>query len=138
MNSLPAAPVEPRFLVAEQGPLDVWRSALNGGRLTLQRCQSCQRHVFYPRVVCPHCSHEALDWVESPGQGTVYSVTVVARKADQGGPYNVVLVDLDEGVRLMSRVDGVAPDEVRIGLRVRHAIVQEGGESMLVFRPDPA
>lgn len=138
MDSPSPAPVEPAFLMAEQGPLDVWRSALNGGRLTLQRCQACQRHVFYPRAVCPHCSHEALDWVESPGQGTVYSVTVVARKAEQGGPYNVVLVDLDEGVRLMSRVDGVPPDEVRIGLRVRHAIVQEGGESMLVFRPDPA
>jgi uncharacterized OB-fold protein len=138
MNSLPAAPVEAAFLVAEHGPLDVWRSALNGGRLTLQRCQACLCHVFYPRVVCPHCSHEALDWVESPGQGTVYSVTVVARKAEQGGSYNVVLVDLDEGVRLMSRVDGVPPDEVRIGLRVRHAIVREGSEAMLVFRPDPA
>jgi uncharacterized OB-fold protein len=91
--------------------------------------------VFYPRVICPHCAHDALVWVSSPGEGTVYSVTIVARKADQGGPYNVVLVDLDEGVRMMSRVDGVAPEDVRIGMRVRHAIVREGAEAVVVFRP---
>lgn len=136
MNSVSGAPAEPTFLEAEQGPLDVWRSALSEGRLTLQRCQGCQRHVFYPRTVCPHCSHDALDWVASPGRGTVYSVTVVARKADQGGAYNVVLVDLDEGVRLMSRVEGMAPDDVRIGMRVHHAIAREGGDPVLVFRPE--
>jgi len=120
---------------ADEGPLHAWQAALDAGRLTLQRCTACARHVFYPRVLCPHCGAGSLQWQSSAGTGTVYSVTVVARRAEKGGPYNVVLVDLDEGVRLMSRVDGVPPDDVRIGMRVGHDIVREGDKSVLVFRP---
>lgn len=101
----------------------------------LQRCTACSRHVFYPRVLCPHCGATALEWVPASGLGTLYSVTVVSRRPEQGGNYNVVLVDLDEGVRLMSRVDGMAADDVRIGLRVCHDIVRQGDECILVFRP---
>ena len=126
-----AEPIE-----SDQGPLHAWQAALNEGRFTLQRCTACERHVFYPRVLCPHCGADALDWVEPSGMGTVYSVTVVARREEQGGPYNVALVDLDEGVRLMSRVEGIAAEDVKIDMRVCHGIVREGDEdAVLVFRP---
>lgn len=119
----------------DAAPLATWRAHLAAGRFMLQRCTACQRHVFYPRVLCPHCASDELQWTEPSGSGTVYSTTVVARRPEQGGNYNVAVIDLDEGVRMMSRVDGVAADAVRIGLRVRHAIVQENGEPLLVFRP---
>lgn len=118
-----------------EGPLLAWQTALNEGRFMLQCCGACSKYVFYPRVLCPHCGHDTLAWSQSTGTGTVHSVTVVARRAEQGGPYNVVLVDLDEGVRLMSRVDGVPHDEVKIGMRVQHDIAHEGENAILVFRP---
>lgn len=123
------------LLEAGEGPSQAWQAALDQGRLTLQCCAACQRHVFYPRVLCPHCGKDALGWVPSAGRGTVYSVTVVARRAEQGGPYNVVLVDLDEGVRLMSRVEDCGLDDIRIGMRVQHDIARQGDEAVLVFRP---
>lgn len=119
---------------AADGPMAAWRAQLAAGRLMLQRCKACARHVFYPRILCPHCHGDALDWVQASGVGVVYSTSTVARRAESGGDYNVSLVDLDEGVRMMSRVDGMAPDAVRIGMRVRAEIVPDGTESLLVFR----
>lgn len=58
-------------------------------------------------------------WRVSDGLGTVYATTTMRRPGED--PQDLSLVDLDDGVRLMSRVVGVAPDEVRIGLRVRLA-----------------
>jgi hypothetical protein len=78
--------------------------------------------VFYPRVLCPHCGSERLEWVAPSGRGTVYSTTIVRRKPADGGDYNVCLVDLAEGPRMLSRVAGVAPEEVRIGMAVKARI----------------
>jgi uncharacterized OB-fold protein len=120
------------------GPIRQYEEHLRRGEFLIQRCAECARHVFYPRVACPHCGGPRLDWVRPAGGGEVHAVTVVARSADKGGPYNVVLVDLDEGVRLMSRVDGVPPESVRIGLRVVAACVPHGDTHQVVFRPEAA
>ena len=61
------------------------------------------------------------------------SYTVVARKAEAGGDYNVVLVDLDEGVRLMSRVEGVDPHSVKIGQRVKARVQVTDGKGLVLF-----
>ena len=94
----------------------------------------CSRFVFYPRVLCPFCSSRALEWKPGGEGGTVYSTTVVARREKDGGPYNVVLVDLDQGVRMMSRVEGMAPEAVQIGLRVAPVIGTIDGEPALLFK----
>jgi hypothetical protein len=96
-----------------------YQAALEQGRFLIQRCEACARHVHFPREVCPHCGCERLAWVQPQGSGTVHAVTTVRRRPDAGGDYNVSLVDLDEGVRLMSRVEGVPPSDVKIGQRVR-------------------
>lgn len=106
---------------------------LQAGRFRIQRCDECHRHVFYPRVLCPHCASDRLRWVEPAGTATVYSTTVVRRPSDKGGPYNVALIDLDEGVRLMSRVEGVAPEAVQIGMRVQVHVTQFNGVAAPVF-----
>jgi uncharacterized OB-fold protein len=82
------------------------------------------RAVFPPRA--------GLDWAQSAGLGTVYATTT-ARPRD-GEPYDVSLIELDEGARLMSRVEGVAPEEVAIGLRVRVDFMP-GHPPVPVFRP---
>lgn len=112
-----------------------YQSALDAGRFLIQRCGDCARHVFYPRELCPHCESASLAWAEPSGAGTVYSTTVVRRKPEAGGDYNVALVDLAEGVRMMSRVEGLAPSEVRIGLRVRSKVVEQAGHGLVIFEP---
>jgi uncharacterized OB-fold protein len=107
--------------------------ALDEGRFLIQRCNACTRHVYFPRELCPHCGADDLAWVEPKGSGTVHAVTTVRRKADAGGDYNVSLIDLDEGVRLMSRVDGLPSSQVRIGQRVQARVVQQGDQGMVVF-----
>ncbi|MCS6765280.1 MAG: OB-fold domain-containing protein [Candidatus Protistobacter heckmanni] len=98
---------------------------LAAGTFSLQRCGDCQRAVFFPRIICPHCGGEHLKWTDTAGAGEVYSTTVVRRKPDAGGDYNVALIHLDEGVQLMSCVVGMPPAEVRIGMRVKARIEEE-------------
>ncbi|HEY8855881.1 MAG TPA: Zn-ribbon domain-containing OB-fold protein [Rugosibacter sp.] len=118
------------------GPDAVFAAALAEGRFILQQCDDCKKHVFYPRVLCPHCGSPSLTWQPASGRGTVYSTTVVRRKIEQGGDYNVALVDLNEGPRMMSRVDGISPHEVTIGMAVRAQIIDEPKKGkLLVFTP---
>jgi uncharacterized OB-fold protein len=112
-----------------------YQQALDAGRFTLQRCTACRRHVFFPRELCPHCGAVTLEWIEPSGAGTVHAVTTVRRKADAGGDYNVSLIDLDEGVRMMSRVEGVPVEEVRIGMRVQARVAIHDARGLVVFDP---
>lgn len=104
------------------------------GRFMLQRSRSSGRHVFHPRVAEPVTGARDLEWVPASGLGTVHAVTVMRPKPPQQ-PHNVVLVELDEGPRMMSRVDGVAPDAVRIGMRVRARIAMQDEKPLVVFDP---
>jgi uncharacterized OB-fold protein len=109
------------------------QAALDSGRFLIQQCNACRKHVYFPREICPHCGSAKLDWVTPSGDGTVYAVTTVRRKPADGGDYNVSLIDLDEGVRLMSRVTNLQPDAVRIGQRVKARVqVTEGCGLVLV------
>lgn len=116
------------------GPEAIWRDALAQGRFLLQRAVSSGTVFFPPRISEPGSGDTDLEWIEASGMGTVYSMTVVSQKPP-AAPYNVVLVDLDEGARLMSRVDGAAPESLRIGMRVRAKIVQDDDTPLIVFTP---
>ena len=102
----------------------------------IQRGRRSGRYVFYPRVAEPGTGDTDLEWVEVSGRGTVYAVTVVRPKMPES-PYDVVLVDLAEGPRMMSRVEGIAPDQVRIGMKVKARIVCDNQEGpYVVFDPE--
>ncbi|RJF92820.1 Zn-ribbon domain-containing OB-fold protein [Noviherbaspirillum saxi] len=105
------------------------------GIFEIPRCRTCSRHHFFPRVCCPHCGSQDLEWVAPAGAGVVYSSTIVRRP---GGDYTVCLVDLQEGPRLMSRVVDIPVDEVRIGMAVRARIDQTTEGPLLVFIPEGA
>jgi uncharacterized OB-fold protein len=111
------------------GPDEVWRNALEEGRFLIQHCTRCARHRFPPALVCSNCGAPNLEWVEASGRGTVYSSTIVRERE---GAYNVALIDLAEGARLMSRVEGVPPGDVRIGMSVAARIARMP-EIILVF-----
>lgn len=114
------------------GPDAEFRAALATGRFLIQRCRACGAHRFPPGPVCLACGSAALESVPASGEGTVHSTTVVRRRPEHGGDHNVALIDLAEGPRLMSRVEGVAPDAVRIGMAV-HARIATEVEPVLVF-----
>jgi len=103
-------------MASVEAPVAAYRRHLENGKLAYQRCADCSAAVFYPRVLCPVCGSGALEWRESAGRGTVYATTAVhSRDRD---PRNVAIVDLDEGFRMMSRVESVPAEEVEIGARV--------------------
>ena len=115
------------------GPDWIYRQALSEGRFVIQKCASCGSCIHYPRLLCTDCGSDELDTVEASGGGTVYSTSVIRRRPERGGDYNIALVDLDEGPRLMSRVEGLAPDAVTIGMRVKARIDTIDDAPLLVF-----
>lgn len=116
----------------QPAPDAVFREGLAEGELRFQRCGRCRGAVFFPRVLCPGCGSDDLRWERSAGEGTVYATTNVRGR---NGVRNVVLVDLDEGFRMMSRVEDVDHEHVTIGLRVGFAVADdEEGAPVAVFR----
>jgi uncharacterized protein len=94
-------------------------------RFLLQWCTDCGQPVFYPREVCPACLGSSLEWRPSSGRGEVYAVTVEYKPQNPMmaamAPYAVALIDLEDGVRLLSNVVGCPAEDVRVGMAVEVA-----------------
>jgi hypothetical protein len=117
----------------ERSPLAIFQDHCRRGELAYQ-VDAAGNAVFYPRLVAPG-SGGALEWRVSAGLGTVHATTTLhPRNAE---PYDVSLIDLDEGFRMMSRVEGIAPHAVRIGMRVAVHMTPGSDEQppYPVFRP---
>lgn len=120
------------------GPQAEFDEFLAQGRFMLQRSKSSGRYTFYPRTLIPGSGERDLEWVAASGQASVYSVTRIPRKAERGGDYNVAVVELAEGPRLMSTVVGIASDAVHIDMHLKAVIEpakKDGGKARLVFAP---
>ena len=113
---------------SDPSPAEVFAAHCARGELAYQVAPDGAA-VFPPRLAQP-ATGAPLRWAVSAGRGTVHAATVVRRRGE--APASVVLVDLDEGFRMLSRVDWPAPDDVRIGLRVHVAFDAE----VPVFVPD--
>ncbi len=109
-----------------------YQEFLAQGRFMIQRNRQTGKAFFYPRVAEPGTGCTDLEWFAPSGLGTVYALTVIGQRPP-ALPYSVVLVDLDEGARMMSRVDGIAPDQIRIGQRVKAKVIQENEQPLVVF-----
>lgn len=115
------------------GPSKIYQDALAEGKFIIQQCRDCGAHIFYPRALCHHCGSTDLSWVPASGRGTVYSTSVVRRKPERGPNYNVALIDLEEGPRMMSRVVDLEPEDVQIGMQVSAHVGTIDGEPAVVF-----
>ncbi|HEX5254766.1 MAG TPA: Zn-ribbon domain-containing OB-fold protein [Mycobacterium sp.] len=95
-------------------------NGLRENKLLIQRCGDCGQLRHPPRPMCPHC--RSLDWeaIESSGRGTVYSYVMPHEPKFPffEYPYVVVLVELEDGVRLVSNLTGIDPDAVTPGMPV--------------------
>lgn len=108
-----------------RGYSGIYWSNIQQRRLLAQRCQDCDQRFLYGRICCPACGSERVVWFESAGQGTIYSYTIVHQHRHPAYqsevPYVIALADLTDlspGSRLMARVEGCDPCDVRIGMRV--------------------
>lgn len=95
-------------------------NGLRENRLLIQRCGGCGRLRHPPRPMCPHCRSLQWDTIESSGRGSVYSYVMPHEPKFPffNYPYVVALVELEEGVRLVSNLTGIDPSEVTPGLPV--------------------
>jgi len=110
-------------------------------RFVLPRCEDCGRFHFYPRPVCPYCQGGRITWAEASGGGAVYSHSTVYRAPGPAFkddvPYAIAIVKTDEGPHLLSRVVGVDPEKVRIGMRLKVRLEMIAGDAVLpVFEPE--
>jgi uncharacterized OB-fold protein len=118
----PAAPSRAFEPPASELTMPFW-DATRERRLLVQWCTACEEPVWFPREVCVRCLGNTLEWREVTGLGSVYAFLVEHRPNLPGvfgdSPYVVALVDLDEGVRLMSNVVGCPAETVVVGMPVQ-------------------
>lgn len=122
-------------LIADPGPEAVFRDGLTSGQFFIQKCGDCDSHIFYPRAMCPECGSIKLVSLEASGQGTVYSTSVVRNRPERGGDFNIAIVELAEGPRLMTRVQDIEPAQVQIGMAVEAFIGSIDETPVVLFRP---
>jgi uncharacterized OB-fold protein len=133
---------EPRIPTPEGLNAEFYAHAQEGV-LHLQQCADCGRFRQPPRYRCAACSSAATAWVASPGRGTLFAWTVTHFPFDRGWasevPYVTVVVELDEGVRLVGAADGLAPGDLRLGLPLVASVDPRGeGFAFISFGPAPA
>jgi uncharacterized OB-fold protein len=112
--------------------------AADEGRLVAQRCEACGRLRHPPRPMCPECNSLDVEVAELSGRGVVYSYALLHHPQHPAFEYPVsaVLVDLDEGIRIVSNLVGVEPGDIHIGLPVQvEFVATDGGHQVPVFRP---
>jgi uncharacterized OB-fold protein len=111
-------------------------------RLCFQRCRECERWRHPPRHACGNCGSLVWDWVESTGRGRVFTWSLTHRaphpKLVPHVPYATVIVELEEGVRLVSVVRDVAPHALQLGLPVTLAFEVDADLSLPTFLSDPS
>lgn len=118
---------------ARSGPEAEWRAFLAQGKFMIQKSRATGRHVFYPRVMAPGTGETDLEWVEASGGGTVYATTASRTRE---GATNIAIVELAEGPRMLSRVEGIAAEAVTVGMKVAARIATlEDGTLNILFDP---
>lgn len=96
-----------------------WEAAKNH-QLVLPRCTKCSRYHFYPREECPHCFSKELEWVPASGKARLYSYTIIRQPINPSFaddvPYPFAMVQMDEGVRMISNIVGIGVDQLKVDM----------------------
>ena len=124
---------------ANEDTQEYWE-ACKRGELCLQKCAGCAHVRFPPAGVCPRCLSEDFTWAKMSGRGKIHTWIVVHRPQHpafyEDVPYNVAIVELDEGPRLHSRIVGGANESLAIGLPVEVVFEKKNDDvTMPYFRP---
>jgi hypothetical protein len=110
--------------------------AAKEGRFLIKRCNACGEPHWYPRTICPFCHSSDTAWVESKGEGVIYTYSVMRRNTPT--PYAISYVTLDEGVSLLTNIVDCDLDGLKIGQRVKLKWTPTGEGNPPVFTFTPA
>ncbi len=132
-----SAPVKP---VSQPDELtEPFFAAGEEGRLLLATCAACGEVRLPTSPTCPTCLGEGFEWNEVSGRGTVYTFAIMHQRYHPAWepdlPYNIAVVELDEGPRMPANIIGVANDEIIVGMPVEVAWEREGDAPVPRFRP---
>jgi uncharacterized OB-fold protein len=112
-----------------------YADGIDRGVLRYQRCSACGAPQTLARYACQRCGNTSLAWFDSAGSGKVYAATIVTRAPSEEfralAPYTLVLVDLDEGSRVMAHGE----PGLEIGDAVSAAKLVHAGKSLIIFKP---
>lgn len=131
MSELMTRPIAAPAVTIESKP---FFDAAAEGKFLIKRCTACGEAHWYPRTICPFCHSDQTVWEESNGEGVVYSFSILRKSPS--GPYALAYVTLAEGPNVLTNIVDVAPDDVKIGMRVKVKLQDtEGGPPVPVFVP---
>jgi len=92
------------------------------GKFLVRHCNVCNEDHFYPRPFCPKCWGDDVEWKEATGRGTLYTYSIVVQNDlppfNERVPYVAAVVELEEGPRVMTNIEGTPHDELRVGMPV--------------------
>ena len=119
-------------------PPAAWESAgfwegISRRELVFQRCTACGQWIHPPRPACPRCRSFEKEWACSSGRGVIHSMVIYRNSPHPAfkAPYAVVLVEMAEGVRMVSNMVGIPPEEIRIGMPVE-VVFEEAGQGLIL------
>lgn len=116
-----------------------WRTRQQRYSLKGEICNTCHKHIFPPRDVCPHCAAEKQSWTNLSGRGEVFSFTTMYNAPagfEEYAPYTMALVKLAEGPMVTAQLTDVDADQVHIGMPVEmvtRKLTQEGDEGQILY-----
>jgi uncharacterized OB-fold protein len=123
---------------ATAGPYETYRAALDARRLTFQRCRACSGAWLPPREDCPRCWSPDWGWEEASGKATVVSWVVYHTAFDKRFsdrlPYNVTLVELDEGPRMVTNLIDIPAGQDVVGRRAVLVFEEDFGRQLPRYR----
>jgi uncharacterized OB-fold protein len=112
-----------------------WQRAAEG-QFVVQRCVDCGQYQFYPRALCARCAGQT-EWVDASGRGTLYTYTIIRQNRSEAfaplSPYAVGIVELDEGVRMMSNIVDCDVDRLKVGMALEVLILKAADDVGLPF-----
>ena len=118
--------------------LPYWEAAKEG-RLSIQLCNDCMRHFFYPRSGCPNCGSQSVSWTDVSGRGRLVSFVINHQPlppAKRGDPEVIAIIELEEGVRMVSNIvdSEMSPDALPLNASVTVDFKPSGEWMLPVFR----
>jgi uncharacterized protein len=107
--------------------------AARQGRFLIPVCTACSRAHWYPRVICPFCASDKVEWREASGKGTIYTFSVMRRVKE---PYIIAHVTLAEGPTMLTNIVACDADNVQIGQAVTVVFQDtDNGAPVPMFKP---
>jgi len=118
-----------------------WEGAQNG-EVRIQQCRDCGNKMYPPRVYCTHCLSANIDWIKCSGKGILYAYSTIYEEPPPrvakflSSPYTLALVDLEEGVRMLTNIVECKPDELKCDMKVEVVFHDIGeGVNLVWFKP---